>query len=97
MVEPFEWLDALSCVGLHRDQPARLWACPSSCLPLFADSDTGFATRGWAMVQDIGPRYSGVLLGMSNTAGVLAGVLGTFATGVILQKGSWDEVLLCFF
>ena len=43
-------------------------------------------------LQDIGPRYSGVLLGMSNTAGVLAGVLGTAATGYILKNGSWDEV-----
>ena len=42
--------------------------------------------------QDIGPRYSGVLLGMSNTAGVLAGVFGTAATGYILKNGSWDEV-----
>ena len=42
--------------------------------------------------QDIGPRYSGVLLGMSNTAGVLAGVLGTATTGYILKNGSWDEV-----
>ncbi|KAK9906613.1 hypothetical protein WJX75_004949 [Coccomyxa subellipsoidea] len=42
--------------------------------------------------QDIGPRYSGVLLGMSNTAGVLAGVLGTAATGLILANGSWDDV-----
>jgi ACS family sodium-dependent inorganic phosphate cotransporter len=34
-----------------------------------------------------------VLLGLSNTAGVLAGVLGTAATGYILQRsGSWDEV-----
>lgn len=29
----------------------------------------------------------GVLLGLSNTAGVLAGVFGTAATGYILQKG----------
>uniref|UniRef100_A0A0D9XH22 Major facilitator superfamily (MFS) profile domain-containing protein n=1 Tax=Leersia perrieri TaxID=77586 RepID=A0A0D9XH22_9ORYZ len=34
----------------------------------------------------------GVLLGLSNTAGVLAGVFGTAATGYILQKGSWDSV-----
>ena len=43
-------------------------------------------------LQDIGPRYAGVLLGMSNTAGVLAGVFGTAATGYILKTGSWDEV-----
>lgn len=30
----------------------------------------------------------GVLLGLSNTAGVLAGVFGTAATGYILQHGS---------
>lgn len=30
----------------------------------------------------------GVLLGLSNTAGVLAGVLGTAATGYILQHGT---------
>ena len=41
---------------------------------------------------DIGPRYAGVLLGLSNTAGVLAGVLGTAATGYILQRGSWSQV-----
>lgn len=31
-------------------------------------------------------------MGMSNTAGVLAGVLGTYATGYILAHGSWDQV-----
>jgi hypothetical protein len=38
----------------------------------------------------------GVLLGMSNTAGVLAGVLGTAATGYILQNGRFP-CLVCFF
>lgn len=33
-----------------------------------------------------------MLLGLSNTAGVLAGVLGTAATGFILQNGSWSQV-----
>jgi ACS family sodium-dependent inorganic phosphate cotransporter len=42
--------------------------------------------------QDIGPRYSGVLLGLSNTAGVLAGVLGSLATGHILATGTWSDV-----
>jgi hypothetical protein len=31
--------------------------------------------------------FQGVLLGMSNTAGVLAGVIGTAATGYTLQHG----------
>lgn len=42
--------------------------------------------------QDIGPRYAGVLLGLSNTAGVLAGVLGSLATGYILAHGTWTDV-----
>jgi ACS family sodium-dependent inorganic phosphate cotransporter len=42
--------------------------------------------------QDIGPRYAGVLLGMSNTAGVLAGVLGSLATGYLLSVGTWADV-----
>lgn len=42
--------------------------------------------------QDIAPRYAGVLLGMSNTAGVLAGVAGSLVTGFILQHGTWDQV-----
>lgn len=33
-----------------------------------------------------------MLLGLSNTAGVLAGVLGSLATGYILQHGSWAQV-----
>lgn len=32
-------------------------------------------------------QFQGVLLGLSNTAGVLAGVFGTAATGYILQRG----------
>ncbi|KAF8061417.1 PHT4 [Scenedesmus sp. PABB004] len=42
--------------------------------------------------QDIGPRYAGVLLGLSNTAGVLAGVLGSLATGWLLAHGTWADV-----
>lgn len=37
-------------------------------------------------------RYAGVLLGLSNTAGVLAGVVGSLATGYILQHGTWQQV-----
>jgi len=40
----------------------------------------------------IARRYAGVLLGLSNTAGVLAGVVGSLATGYILQNGSWSQV-----
>ena len=63
-------------------------ACMMAAQGLDAFSQSGLYSNH----QDIGPRYAGVLLGMSNTAGVLAGVLGTAATGLILQHGTWDDV-----
>ncbi|KAL0035485.1 hypothetical protein WJX77_008313 [Trebouxia sp. C0004] len=63
-------------------------ACMMACQGLDACSQSGLYSNH----QDIAPRYSGVLLGMSNTAGVLAGVLGTAATGMILKTGTWDDV-----
>ncbi|KAL7158758.1 hypothetical protein ABFS83_02G164500 [Erythranthe nasuta] len=68
--------------------PALAVLCMSCSQGLDAFSQSGLYSNH----QDIGPRYAGVLLGLSNTAGVLAGVFGTAATGYILQKGSWDDV-----
>ncbi|KAK0582847.1 hypothetical protein LWI29_030283 [Acer saccharum] len=62
------------------------------CMACSQGSDAFSQSGLYSNHQDIGPRYSGVLLGLSNTAGVLAGVFGTAATGYILQKGSWDDV-----
>lgn len=60
---------------------------------MFSQGLDAFSQSGlYSNHQDIGPKYSGVLLGLSNTAGVLAGVLGTYVTGRILQTGSWDQV-----
>jgi len=47
-----------------------------------------------AGVTDFAGAWQGVLLGMSNTAGVLAGVLGTAATGFILQNGRLEILIL---
>lgn len=68
--------------------PALAVLCMACSQGLDAFSQSGLYSNH----QDIGPRYAGVLLGLSNTAGVLAGVFGTAATGYILQKGSWDDV-----
>ncbi|XP_073152044.1 ascorbate transporter, chloroplastic isoform X1 [Henckelia pumila] len=68
--------------------PALAVLCMACCQGSDAFSQSGLYSNH----QDIGPRYAGVLLGLSNTAGVLAGVFGTAATGYILQKGSWDDV-----
>ncbi|XP_068640353.1 ascorbate transporter, chloroplastic-like [Aristolochia californica] len=62
------------------------------CMACSQGSDAFSQSGLYSNHQDIGPRYSGVLLGLSNTAGVLAGVFGTAATGYILQRGSWDTV-----
>lgn len=40
--------------------------------------------------QDLSPRYASLLLGISNTAGALPGVLGVWAAGVLLDStASW--------
>lgn len=62
------------------------------CMTCSQGSDAFSQSGLYSNHQDIGPRYAGVLLGLSNTAGVLAGVFGTAATGYILQRGSWDDV-----
>ncbi|XP_072975243.1 probable anion transporter 1, chloroplastic [Typha angustifolia] len=72
----------------HCDSPAMAVLCMTCSQGTDAFSQSGLYSNH----QDIGPRYAGVLLGLSNTAGVLAGVLGTAATGYILQHGSWDDV-----
>ncbi|KAJ9543451.1 hypothetical protein OSB04_023158 [Centaurea solstitialis] len=72
----------------HVDSPAMAVLCMACSQGSDAFSQSGLYSNH----QDIAPRYSGVLLGLSNTAGVLAGVFGTAATGYILQHGSWDEV-----
>lgn len=94
--------------SLTRPCASRLLQGPAVCLSLLSRVDSpmeavsllvvsqscdAFSQSGlYSNHQDIAPRYAGVLLGMSNTAGVLAGVLGTYAVGVILEDGSWDEV-----
>ncbi|XP_058767869.1 ascorbate transporter, chloroplastic-like [Vicia villosa] len=62
------------------------------CMACSQGSDAFSQSGLYSNHQDIGPRYAGVLLGLSNTAGVLAGVFGTAATGYILQRGSWNDV-----
>ena len=42
---------------------------------------------------DIGPRYAGVLMGLTNTVGTIPGILAPVITGFIVQfTGSWDLV-----
>lgn len=43
--------------------------------------------------QDLSPKYAGTLLGITNTAGALPGVVGVAAVGALLEvtNGSWEE------
>lgn len=59
-----------------------------------------FALGAWARGglycnhQDLSPKYAGALLGLSNTAGALPGVLGVMTAGYLLDKtGSWAWAL----
>lgn len=55
---------------------------------------SGFAMGGFgANHLDIGPRYAGVLMGLSNTAGTVPGIVGVAVSGLILDlTGSWGLV-----
>lgn len=52
------------------------------------------AIGGYAVNHmDIGPRHAGTLMGISNTAGTLPGIIGVYVTGLILElTGSWTLV-----
>ena len=80
---------ALLAIGqVHTVLPAIGLMCVSLGLGSFALS--GFASNH----LDIGPRYAGALMGLSNTAGTLPGVIGVAVTGYILEAtGSWALVL----
>eukprot|EP00271_Cylindrocystis_brebissonii_P011117 TRINITY_DN2787_c0_g1_i1.p1 TRINITY_DN2787_c0_g1~~TRINITY_DN2787_c0_g1_i1.p1 ORF type:complete len:488 (+),score=16.49 TRINITY_DN2787_c0_g1_i1:403-1866(+) len=64
--------------------------CSSAALGACALARAGFAVNH----LDIAPRYAGILMGVSNTAGTVAGVVGVAATGLILEAaadGSADK------
>lgn len=45
-------------------------------------------------MQDLSPKYAGALLGITNTAGALPGVLGITSVGFLLDKtNSWASSL----
>jgi len=53
-----------------------------------------FVTGGFAVNHmDIAPRHAGTLMGITNTAGTIPGIIGVYVSGVILQlTGSWALV-----
>ncbi|GJP39774.1 hypothetical protein CLOM_g24119 [Closterium sp. NIES-68] len=55
--------------------------CSSLTLGACAIARAGFAVNH----MDIAPRFAGVVMGVSNTAGTMAGVVGVAASGLILE------------
>ncbi|KAJ7529871.1 hypothetical protein O6H91_15G069700 [Diphasiastrum complanatum] len=55
--------------------------CSSLSLGACAFARAGFAVNH----MDIAPRYAGIVMGVSNTAGTVAGVVGVAVTGRILE------------
>jgi ACS family sodium-dependent inorganic phosphate cotransporter len=54
----------------------------------------GFVTGGFAVNHmDIAPCHAGKLMGLTNTAGTIPGVIGVYVSGLILDAtGSWALV-----
>jgi MFS family permease len=50
-----------------------------------------FVTGGFSVNHmDIAPKYAGTLMGITNTAGTIPGIIGVFISGLILEMtGSW--------
>jgi ACS family sodium-dependent inorganic phosphate cotransporter len=85
--------------------PAWLLGCAAGSAPsvplVVALMSIAFGLSAWSRAglycnhQDLSPRYASLLLGVSNTAGALPGVLGVWAAGVLLDAtGSWPLALL---
>eukprot|EP00887_Chlorella_sp_A99_P001216 scaffold14.g1216.t1 len=52
----------------------------------------GFARGGFSVNHmDIAPRFAGMVMGISNTAGTLSGVVGVAVTGYLLQRAGGAE------
>ncbi|XP_057799996.1 probable anion transporter 5 [Salvia miltiorrhiza] len=99
---------ALVALPLFRTPDGAVF-CSSVALGFLALGRAGFAVNH----MDVAPRYAGVVMGISNTAGTLAGVVGVGLTGRLLEAAkaadmdlttpeSWRPVfvipsLLCVF
>ncbi|CAI0471330.1 unnamed protein product [Linum tenue] len=99
---------ALMALPLFRTSDGAVF-CSSVALGFLALGRAGFAVNH----MDIAPRYAGIVMGVSNTAGTLAGIVGVDLTGKLLEASkvaysdlsspeSWRVVfcipgLLCIF
>ena len=75
-------------VGYVESAPAAI------ALMTLANIFIAFSAGGFIVNHlDIAPRYAGVLMGLSNTAGTIPGIIGVYVSGLILSwTGSWTLV-----
>lgn len=79
---------SLMFVGYIHDAPSAI-ALMSFGSILGACASGGFGVNH----LDIAPRYAGVLMGLSNTAATIPGIIGVYVSGLILNAtGSWTLV-----
>ncbi|CAM8932402.1 unnamed protein product [Rhodiola kirilowii] len=76
---------ALVALPLFRTSNGAVF-CSSIALGFLALGRAGFAVNH----MDIAPRYAGIVMGVSNTAGTLAGIVGVDFTGRLLDAASSD-------
>lgn len=63
------------------------------CITLGLGSLSCFSSGMGVNHLDIGPKYAGALVGITNTAATLPGILAPFLTGLIVQlSGNWNMV-----
>ncbi|KAA0066581.1 hypothetical protein IC582_016434 [Cucumis melo] len=71
---------ALMAIPIFRTSGGAIF-CSSVALGFLALGRAGFAVNH----MDIAPRYAGIVMGVSNTAGTLAGIIGVDLTGKLLE------------
>lgn len=76
---------ALMALPLFRTSGGAVF-CSSVALGFLALGRAGFAVNH----MDIAPRYAGIVMGVSNTAGTLAGIIGVDLTGRLLEAAKAD-------
>lgn len=66
--------------------PSATTAAGGAARAALALAALGFSRGGFSVNHmDVAPRYAGVVMGLSNTAGTVAGVVGVAVTGRILD------------
>lgn len=75
----------LAVVGYVQSAPMAI------ALMSFGSVVGAFALGGWGSNHmDIAPRHAGTLMGITNTAGTIPGIIGVYVSGLILQwTNSW--------